>query len=92
MEKICRSDGEKVPFDERKLYASVYAPALEAEFDHEEAEEIADMVVDAVVDWMADHEDNVVTTDEIREHAATSLEDAGYDDVAFLYRTHLDLN
>lgn len=92
MDKICSRDGTKVPFDERKLYASVYAPALEAEFDREEAEEIADMVVDAVTGWMQDHDDNVVTTTEIQEHAVAALEDAGYDDVAFLYHTYLDIS
>lgn len=91
MAKVCDRDGDKIRFDDRKLYASVYAPAMEADYDDDAAEDLAEEVVDAVVDWIEGHEDDVVTTREIREKAEELLEERD-EDVAFLYRTHLDIS
>lgn len=91
MGKICKRHGEKEDFDERKLYASIYYPAREAEYSEQEAEELAEDVVDQVLEWMEDHEDNVFTSDEIQKEVRDRLESLDAD-VAFLYETHLDLS
>lgn len=91
MERVVNKDGEKESFDERKLYASVFYPAREAEYDREDAEELANEVCEAVKDWFRAHEDNVLTTREIRDMVDELLVER-HDEVAFLYRTHLDIN
>jgi len=84
-------EGEKESFDERKLYASVFYPAREADYDQVDAEELANDVCAAVKDWFREHEDNVLTTREIRNMVNEQLSERD-PDVAFLYRTHLDIN
>lgn len=89
--KVVNRDGEKEAFDEKKLYASVFYPAREADYDREEAETMANDLTGDIKDWIEDHEDNVVTSRELRERVIDLLEDAD-DGVAFLYRTHMDIN
>lgn len=89
--KVCKRHGEKQAFDERKLYASIYYPAREAEYSEEEAEELAEQVVEQIKEWMDDHEDNVFTSEEVRQEARDRLESID-PDVAFLYETHLDIS
>lgn len=91
MARIVTRNGDKQEFDDRKLYASIYAPAMEAGYDHVDAEELAADVVDQVVDWIDGHEDDVITSTELRERTITVLEEQD-DAVAFLYDTHLDLS
>ncbi len=89
--KVVNQDGEKESFDERKLYGSVFYPAREAEYDREEAEALANGLTEDVRDWIDDHEDDVVTSRELREKVLELLEEED-DGVAFLYRTHMDIN
>ncbi|MDY6770624.1 MAG: ATP cone domain-containing protein [Candidatus Nanohaloarchaea archaeon] len=91
MRKVVTKDGDKEEFDERKLYASIYYPAKEAEYTDSGAEKLADEVVDAVTTWMDDHEDDIVTTKELRQHVRDLLEERD-EGVAFLYATYLDIN
>lgn len=90
-EKVCKRQGEKESFDERKLYASIYYPAREADYSEKEAEELAEKIVDKLKDWIENHEDNVFTSKELREETRDQLESID-PDVAFLYETHLDLS
>lgn len=89
--KILKRHGEKQKFDDRKLYASIYYPAREAGYSEPEAEELAETVTEEIVSWIEDHEDNVLTAEEIKEETIGRLEEAD-PDVAFLYETHLDLS
>jgi transcriptional regulator NrdR family protein len=89
--KICNRRGEKEEFDQRKLYASIYYPAREDEYSEKEAEELAEEVAEQVAEWIGEHEDNVVTSKEIRDKTKELLEERD-DGVAFLYDTHLDIN
>lgn len=89
--KVCDRRGDKEEFDQRKLYASIYHPAREAEYSEQEAEDLAEEVVDEFMDWFDEHDDNVLTSKEIREKVMELLEERD-EDVAFLYETHLDIN
>jgi transcriptional regulator NrdR family protein len=91
MGKICKRHGEKESFDERKLYASIYYPAREADYSEQEAEDLAEQIVDEIKEWIDDHEDNVFTAKELEQEVNDRLE-AVDPDVAFLYETHLDLS
>lgn len=91
MAKVLKRHGEKERFDERKLYASIYYPAREERYTEEDAEELAADVTEAIKDWMADHADNVLTAEEVRDKTIELLEERD-EDVAFMYQTHLDLS
>lgn len=91
MDKICDRHGDKEEFDERKLYASIYYPAKEADYTDDEAEDLAESVTEELKEWMDEHEDSMVTTKEVREKVIEILEGKD-EDVAFLYDTHLDVN
>lgn len=89
--KVCNRDGDKEEFDDRKVYASVYYPAREAGYSERDAEDLAEDVVADLTDWMDDHEDNVLTSTELREKVTELIAERD-EDVSFMYETHLDLN
>lgn len=89
--KVVNKNGKKEEFDEDKLYDSVYYPAREAELDEGQANELGEKVVWETKSWMSDHEDDVFTTEEVREKVMEVLQRQECD-VCFLYRTHMDLN
>lgn len=91
MTKICNKEGDKEPFDDRKVYASVFRPAREKDYSEDEAGELAERVTDTVKEWVDDHEDEFITTKELRQHVLKVLKEED-EDVAFLYETHLDLS
>lgn len=91
MTKICNTEGDKEAFDEEKVYQSIFRPAREKGYSEGEAGELAERVVDKVQDWLDDHEDNVVTSKELRQHVLELLKEED-EDVAFMYETHLDLS
>ncbi|MDY6788939.1 MAG: hypothetical protein SVV03_03150 [Candidatus Nanohaloarchaea archaeon] len=90
-DKICNKQGEKESFDERKLYSSIYHPAMECGYPEDEAQELANDVCDEIIGWIENHDDNFVTSDEIRAKVIEILEDKD-DRVAFLYDKFLDIN
>lgn len=89
--KIVNKDGQKEEFEDNKLFNSVYYPGREDELSEKEATDLADKVVYEIKAWLAEHEDNVHTSEEVREKVMEILKREN-DDVAFLYHTHLDLN
>ncbi len=91
MTKICTKDGDKEDFKTDKAYHSVFYPARETGYTEEDADALAEAVVADLEDWMDDHEDDVLTTKEIRSKVLELLEDRD-EDVAFMYETHLDLS
>ncbi|MFB6208816.1 MAG: ATP cone domain-containing protein [Candidatus Nanohaloarchaea archaeon] len=91
MGKIVKSQGEKEEFDEGKLWHSIYYPAREAHYTEEEAVELADDAKQEVMGWMDEHEDDVLTSKELRQKISEILSRKD-EDVEFLYRKHLDLN
>lgn len=89
--KIVKKSGIKEEFDEGKLWNSLYYPAREAHYEESEAVELADQAKQRVVEWIEDHEDNVVTAEELRKSVIEALEQIDTD-VALMYETHLDLS
>lgn len=91
MVRIAKKTGVKEPLDEGKLWDSLYWPAREAHYSDEDAVELADEAKNQLVGWIHDHDDNVVTTREIREKAVEVLGELD-EDVSFMYEKHLDIN
>lgn len=76
-------------FDERKIYASVYAACLSLRMKDEEAELIAHMVShETVEEFKKEHE---VSAHTIHRFVAKSLEKYN-SDAAYLYDTHKDIS
>lgn len=89
--KIAKADGTKEELDEGKLWNSLYYPAREAHYGEDKAVNLADKAKHSILDWIRDHEDSVVTTQELRDKAEEVLK--GLDgDVALMYDKHLDIN
>ncbi|MFB6216701.1 MAG: ATP cone domain-containing protein, partial [Candidatus Aenigmatarchaeota archaeon] len=86
-----KKNHEKEDFDEKKVYASVYHPALEAGYEEEKAEWLAGEITDAVKNWIHEHHDNVHTTKEIQQKIHELLEKED-EDVAFMYEKYLEIS
>jgi len=87
---IIKRRGHSEKFDEKKIYASAYAACLNAEFGEQKCEEVAEKVMKEVTKAIkARH--NAVDSSEIAELTHKILEKFNKD-VAFLYKTHLDLS
>ncbi len=86
--EIIKRHGKKVRFDERKLYASIYAAALTAEYGEKRSEKFASSVVKTLKKKV---KNKTVTSDFLRKHAIEILNKKDKE-VAFLYKTHLDLS
>lgn len=86
---IVKRKGHKEIFDERKVYASVFAACLSAHLNKEEAEVNANMVTKAVKEWLDEKED--ITSDQIFKKAGEELEHLNKD-ASFMYKTHRDIS
>lgn len=82
---IVKRAGHTEPFDERKLYASIYAACTAVRENQATAEMIADKVCKEIGDWL--NKKHEVTSHDIRIHASEHLK-AYNDDAAWLYKHH----
>lgn len=89
MTHIVKRKGHKEIFDERKVYASVFAACLSAHLNKEEAEVNANLVTKAVKEWLDEKED--ITSDQIFKKAGKELEYLNKD-AGFMYKTHRDIS
>ncbi|MFQ3275015.1 MAG: transcriptional regulator NrdR family protein [Candidatus Nanohaloarchaea archaeon] len=89
--KIVKQEGFKEELDEGKLWDSIYYPARESHYNEDQAVELADKAKHRVIKWVHEHEDDVVTSGEIRDKVVEVLEDID-EDVCFMYEKHLDIN
>lgn len=89
MTTIVKRRGHKQEFDERKLYASVFAACLSAHVKHEEVEGIANLVCKEIKKWLDKREE--VTSDEIFQQAGKELEHLNKN-ASFMYLTHRDVS
>lgn len=89
MVTIVKRRGQRQDFDERKLYASLYAACLSAHVKHEEAESIANLVCREIKKWL--HNKEEVTSDEIFKQAGKELEHLNKA-ASFMYLTHRDVS
>lgn len=86
---IVKRAGHTEPYDERKLYASVYAACLSVRETQQTAEMIADKVSKELSEWLdKKHE---VTSHDIRMHAAVHLERYN-DDAAWILKHHRNIS
>lgn len=89
MTTIVKRRGRKQEFDEKKLYASVYAACLSAHIEKEETAQIADAVCGKVRKWIEDKEE--VSSDQIFKKVGEELRHLNKD-AAFMYLTHRDIS
>lgn len=89
MTHIVKRKGHKQEFDERKVYASVYAACLSAHLEKEEAETIANLVGREIKNWITGKEQ--VNSDEIFKQISEELMTLNKD-AAFMYTTHRDVS
>lgn len=82
---IKRASDYSEPYDDRKLYASIYAACLSLRETTSEAELIAGKVVNDVEQWLADKPE--VTSHDLRQHAAGYLKRYN-PDAAYLFLHH----
>ncbi len=86
---IVKRGGHTEPFDEKKLYASIYAACLSVRTPVGEAELVADRVVKDVKGWLSKKHE--VTSHDLRLQASRHLN--VYDaDAAYMYRHHRSLH
>ena len=89
MEHIVKRKGHKEKYDERKVFASVYASCLALRMSDEEAELIANMVShDTTTEFKKIHEVDAHT---IHKFVVAELKKYSKD-VAFIYDTHKDIS
>ncbi len=89
MNHIVKRKGHNEPFDERKLYASIYAACLSLRVSDEEAETIAHMVTGDVKNEIKDEKE--VSAHMLHTEVEKSLKKY-HPDAAYLYKTHKDLS
>ena len=88
MTHIVKRRGHRERFDERKVYASVYAACLSSHTDHRKAKRIAAKVTDDVKKWVSKKKD--VTSGQIAKQVVKLL-GRHNKDAAFMYMTHKDI-
>ena len=84
---VVKRRGHQEHYDERKVYASCYAAALNCHYDEKKSEKIAKGIAKKITSWIKNKP--VVTSDEIRDKIIDSLKD---EDVKLMYKHHLDLS
>ena len=89
MTHIVKRRGHRQEFDERKIYASVYAACINTSLEKEEAEKIANKISDSIKSWVKDKKE--VNSSDIFEETASLLEEIN-PDAAFMYKTHRDIS
>ncbi|MBL8158975.1 hypothetical protein JNJ66_00800 [Candidatus Saccharibacteria bacterium] len=82
---VKRLPGHREPYDERKLYASIYASCLAVRAPVGSAEITAERICSLLKDWLAERHE--VTAADIRRVAADHLT-VYHPDAAYLYKHH----
>jgi transcriptional regulator NrdR family protein len=89
MNHIVKRKGHKEEFDERKMYASIFAACLTLRMSDEEAESISHMVCDEVKNEIKDVKE--ITSEKLQSEVAKSLKKY-HPDAAYMYKTHKDVS
>ena len=85
---IVKHAGHSEPYDERKLYASIYSTCLAVREAEPTAELIADRVCKEMSEWLGKKHE--VTSHDIRTHTAIHLKTYN-DDAAWIYLHHRNM-
>lgn len=86
MHHVIKRKRHKQEFDKKKVYASVYAAAINCHYEEEDAEKLADKMTKVVVKWIKNKP--IVESKEITRLVAESLPDP---DVSMMYKEHLHI-
>lgn len=86
---IVKRKGHSEPYDERKLYASIYSALLSVRTPSGEAELVAGQVCEDLVNWLAGKHE--ITSYDIRLQATGHLQAYNHD-AAYIYRHHRDIS
>ena len=84
---VVKRKGHVQHYEEKKVYASVYAAALNCENGEEKSEKLAKEITKKISTWVK--KKNKVSSLEIRNQIAKSIRDR---DVRLMYESHLDLS
>ena len=87
MKNIIKRHGHKQKYDQKKVYASVYAAALSSHYNEKKAEELAQNVTKKVNTFVKSKKQ--ITSSMIKEQIIKSIKDKG---VKINYKHHLDLS
>jgi transcriptional regulator NrdR family protein len=88
MNHIVKRAGHTEPYDERKLYASIYAACLAVRETDQTAELFAKQVCKEMGEWLKNKHE--VTSHDIRSHAAIHLH-AYSEDASWIYKHHRNI-
>ena len=88
MTNIIKRHGHEEKFDERKVYASVFAACLTAHRNENHAEEVAEKVTEAVKKWLKAKKK--VEAEDLYTAINDNLKKVDAD-AYFLYKTHRDI-
>ena len=86
-ERIIKRRGNQEKYDERKVYASIYAAALNCHYSEQKSEKIAKDITKKINSWIKTRKE--ITSEEIRDQIIKNLKDR---DVKLMYKHHLDLS
>lgn len=89
MAHIIKRRGHKQEYDERKVYASVYAACLNAHLHDQKAEEVASKVSKEISEWVK--EQGEVSSNQIFVKVGRLMEEENKE-AAFMYLTHRDIS
>lgn len=89
MTHIVKRRGHKQKFNEKKLYASIYAACLSSHVHSEEAAATANLVVREVKKWLDGKKE--ITSDQIFSKAGEELGHLNKE-ASFMYKTHRDIS
>lgn len=88
MNHVIKRKGHTESYDERKVYASVYASCMTLRMTDEEAEAIATMVSEEVTSAVNEHKE--MSSHNLHQHITKSLKKY-HPDAAYMYETHKDI-
>lgn len=89
MTHIVKRKGHKQEFDERKVYASVYAACRSAHCREEEAEATANLILREIKEWIGNKKE--ISSDSIFKRVEEELSHLNKA-AAFMYKTHRDIS
>jgi transcriptional regulator NrdR family protein len=89
MALVVKRRGKKQDFDEKKVYASIYAACLECDMGEKKCEDIAQKVVNDLRKFLKGKKE--VNSTEIFGFVIQALA-KDHEPVAFMYQTHRDIS
>lgn len=90
MSHVVKRKGHTEDFDERKVYASVFAACMNIRMSEQEAELIAEKVSEEVKAWF-NGQNEAVTSEQIFSKVIQELQHLN-EAAAFMYTTHRDIS